>query len=154
MRTRRLISNFTSADYELCRNAVVFLDIDHTLLPPNEERVTESVEQAILAIKQIARKIYLTSNGGKHERNQTIAQTYGLSYIQSHYKKPNTKIMLDIKENPPFVVIGDKILTDGMFAKNIGASFICVKRYRSKKESLFDICACFIDDVLGGIVRV
>ena len=53
--------------------------------------------------------------------------------------KPRSKELL---------VIGDKFLTDGLFAKNIGAEFIKAKRKISGQESILIKLINLFDDLL------
>jgi predicted HAD superfamily phosphohydrolase YqeG len=52
-----------------------------------------------------------------------------------------------------YLVIGDKFLTDGLFAKNIGGKFIKVQRKVFGQESLLAKLVNFIDDILWNIGR-
>ena len=45
------------------------------------------------------------------------------------------------------IIIGDKILTDGLFARHIGATFIKVERYKSKKDRLITKIIYRLDDL-------
>jgi len=71
----------------------------------------------------------------------------GLKIADMKHKKPSKKILetIHVKNPRRIVVIGDKFLTDGLFAKRIGAKFLMVKRKLSFNEPLLVKAINFID---------
>lgn len=146
--------NLTDTDV---RNALIFLDIDGTLVSDNEDAPSKSV---LKKIKELQKNnvIWLCSNSFNIARNETIRSLTGLPLIKG-YRKPSKKILDQVTPEDlhdpsqpaprPIVVIGDKVLTDGLFAKHIGGTFIKVKRklgrdrLRIKLYNLIDDIAYF-----------
>lgn len=114
--------------------AVIFLDVDGTLRPDGDQEMSPEVLKKLAELKA-GNEVNLTSNKG----NKT--------------KKPSRRAAegVDLKGKKA-VVIGDKFLTDGLFAKNIGAEFIKVKRKISGRESFFIKLTYLIDDIVSGIL--
>jgi predicted HAD superfamily phosphohydrolase YqeG len=74
----------------------------------------------------------------------------GVHYLKTGFRKPSRRILehsTDV-EMGKILVIGDKFLTDGLFAKNIGADFIKVKRLSSPCESWLLKIVYLFDDLL------
>jgi len=136
------------------RNRIIFVDIDGTLLPDSESVLDARVRESIYLLKK-HNEVYLCTNSRNHIRNRKIEDQLDLKIINLQHKKPSKKIISSIspsnKKN--FTVIGDKYLTDGLFAKNIGAEFILTKRKISGNETWKIKLFNFIDDFIYNIVR-
>jgi predicted HAD superfamily phosphohydrolase YqeG len=99
------------------------------------------VEEGI--IKQISElkkhnDIVLCSNRNDHNRNGQVAGLTKVPYLHTNLRKPSKRILQLIKnqDKKPLMVIGDKFLTDGLFARGIKAKFIKVKRLTSHRDGL------------------
>ncbi len=131
----------------------VLVDIDGTLTVDGSAEVSQ---QAVAQMKRIlsANTVFLTSNKRKPERNYQVAQMLNVPFIDSPFKKPNKKVIERFshlfKQN--VLVIGDKFLTDGLFAKNIGARFIKIRRLTSKSDSVKTKITYFVDDVVSALL--
>lgn len=136
------------------QSGTLLLDVDHTLLPPSVLNLQEKTKEQVLRIKDMGITVFLLSNGGRHERNRALAQELGVQYVASRYKKPSKKVVDGITLRQPVFVIGDKILTDGLFALRINTPFLQVKRHTSSTDSFFDRLACIIDDVLSYLLPI
>mgnify|MGYP002813994512 CR=1 FL=1 len=71
-------------------------------------------------------------------------------------RKPSKNI-LELVDESPFkdkLVIGDKFLTDGLFAKNIGAEFTKVARIESENDRFYIKFLYWIDDLASKIFRI
>lgn len=114
--------------------AVIFLDVDGTLRPDGGEGFEQKVSEKLEGLKA-KNTVYLVSN-------KTGAA-----------KKPGRKVAdgVDLKDKQ-VIVIGDKFLTDGLFAKNIGAEFIKVKRKISGQEPFLVKITYLIDDFVSAIL--
>ena len=112
------------------QGAVIFLDIDGTLRPDEIEEFEPEVLKKLGELKA-QNAVYLVSN-------------------KNAAKKPSKKATGDVDLiDKKVIVIGDKFLTDYLFAKNIGAEFIMVRRKISGKESLFVKITYLIDDIIS-----
>lgn len=132
----------------------VFLDIDGTLLPDTESRVEQVVLQQIEKIKR-NNFLFFCTNHPDVKRNGDIESTSGVLIANRQYKKPNKKILEEVSaRNANFLVIGDKFITDGIFAKNIGADFIIVKRKVSGTESIATKLIYFADSLIYNLYKL
>lgn len=130
----------------------VILDIDGTLTCSSKRSIDKNVIRVIRKLQE-ENVVYVFSNNYNGKRSREIAKSLDLPYIESPYKKPNKKILQYIDEMCPIVAIGDKYLTDGLFAQFTGARHIRVKRYRCDDDSMADKVACFLDDVMYAIAK-
>ncbi len=129
---------FEELDSRGIRDYVIFLDIDGTLADDNTLELSEKTLERIREL-EVCNQLYLCSNSRNHERNRKVAAIAGVDYIDTDLRKPSKKIP-DLAAHPSYkkrLVIGDKFLTDGLFAKNIKAEFIKVKRIESDKDRLY-----------------
>lgn len=143
---------FHELDIKGIINMVVIIDIDATIAGDSSLTVSPRASEKI---DQLSRhnRVLLLSNKKNRLRNKLLAETLEVEYIETKYRKPNKKILQDINnlQNRPIVVIGDKFLTDGLFAKSIGAKFIKVKRITSSQENIAKKLVYLIDDILSRI---
>ncbi len=140
---------FSELDIKNIKNRLVILDIDGTIVADGGEEIDKKMLDKISELK-INNRVYIYSNRGNNLRNKKMSDTTGVPYINSQYKKPSKKILegLDNVQNLPRLVIGDKILTDGLFAKNIKAEFIKVKRVASLDDRIFARILYTADDFI------
>jgi predicted HAD superfamily phosphohydrolase YqeG len=128
------------------KNFVVILDIDGTITCSSHNVITEPVHAKIRQLQE-NNVVYLFSNNFNNERSRAIARQLNIPYIKAPHKKPNWKIFEYIDPGScPVVAIGDKYLTDELFAIFGRCDFIRVKRYRRKEDSFFDKLSCLFDD--------
>lgn len=134
------------------RDSVIFLDLDGTIVSDGHEEVAPAEAQVLAELTAVS-KVYMLSNKG-HVRAPEIARRFGASAIVSVAKKPSRKIIAhtDLPDLPR-VVIGDKYLTDGIFAERIGADFIKVKRLKNGHESVFIEFFSLFDDGVWAFVE-
>lgn len=146
---------FHTIDLDNLVGKTILLDIDGTLVADGQIYIDE---RTISKVKTLAEKnsVILVSNKKIHARNNELAKLLEVEMLTTPLKKPNKKIVELIAEHHPKnkVVIGDKYLTDGIFAKRIGAEFIKVKRIRSKKDSLSSKISYSIDDLAHFLSRL
>ena len=121
---------------ELAGHAII-LDVDGTLCPDGAQ---ELLPEALTALNQLkaGNEVYLCSNKKLPDRIRKMAENLGVKFLEGPYRKPSKKILqlLPNQSRRSLVVIGDKVLTDGLLARNIGARFIHVASLRSKPETL------------------
>ena len=114
----------------------IIVDIDGTITTDG------SLDVGSLVIKKIQdmnvnNSIFLFSNKKLTKRDNEMADKLNISLLKTSFKKPNKKVINGLPGHlrKNLIVIGDKIIIDGLFAKNIGADFIKVKRLTSKNDS-------------------
>ncbi len=129
-------------------NSTVILDIDGTLTCSSKTIIEKRVIDKITELQK-NNSVYVFSNNYDGKRSRKIAKSIQLPYIESPYKKPNKKVLHYIDEEICDVIaIGDKYLTDGLFAQFAKAEHIRVKRYQCREDSIFDKLACLLDDIM------
>lgn len=141
------MTSFNKLNTDKIKDCLILLDIDGTIAKDNQLEISDEIITTINKLKEY-NQIYLCSNSRNHKRNQTIANYIGLTYIDTDIKKPSKKI-IDLINHSPFtkrLVIGDKFLTDGLFAKNIKANFIKTNRITSKNDRFSIKFLYWIDD--------
>jgi predicted HAD superfamily phosphohydrolase YqeG len=75
-------------------------------------------------------------------------------YIESNHRKPSRRVIDAIPvehRNHPLVVIGDKIMIDGLFAWRIGARFVKVGRIVSPGDRRSVRWTYLLDDFISGM---
>lgn len=134
---------------------VVLLDIDGTLCADHDDVVRETESELVEFLKSQNKQVYLCTNSPFAKRNEKIAMQLQVPLLTSNAKKPFKgslqKLPIELKSGP-FVVIGDKWLTDGLFALRIGAELCLVERIRSGRERWWMKGVFLIDDLIGAFV--
>ncbi|OGJ46960.1 hypothetical protein A2272_00525 [Candidatus Peregrinibacteria bacterium RIFOXYA12_FULL_33_12] len=142
--------------YELNANYkdyIILLDIDGTLTYDNETIFSQKIIDKILEFKKF-NTIYLCSNSNNFTRIKKIENILKLDLINSKYRKPNKEIIRSIPIGKKIIVIGDKFLTDYIFATKIKADVILVKRLINGNEKLFIKITNKIDDFIYFIYKL
>jgi predicted HAD superfamily phosphohydrolase YqeG len=134
--------------------STIIVDIDGTM---TADRRTEVAEGALAALRGLASRnaVYLFSNHGDSARNRAIARRSGLDCIETPHRKPSRKVFEAIPAQyraRPLIVIGDKVMIDGVFARRIGGRFIKVDRVVSPSDRKSVRLAYFIDDLIARLV--
>jgi predicted HAD superfamily phosphohydrolase YqeG len=137
---------FKDLDFSPLRGKTVVVDIDGTLVADGGETPEP---EAAAALQNLARqsKVYLFSNKRNSARNLRISRALGVKLLPAAGRKPFSKIAENVYETKIDWVIGDKVLTDGMWARKIGAKFIRVRRICSPDDGLAAKIACALDDL-------
>lgn len=149
------MNSFQNTDFSTVTDAIIFLDIDGTLINDDEFQVTDETIAKVSELK-MKNQVCLCSNSRNHERNRKVAELVQADYIDTDLRKPDKKI-LDLVDHSPFsrrVVIGDKFMTDGIFAKNIKAEFIKVSRIESESDRLYIKFLYWFDDVVSKLIKI
>lgn len=134
---------------------LIFLDIDGTLINDDAFELDAGTLAKIREL-EMNNRIYLCSNSPNRERNLRVAGLSTLEYIDTDLRKPSKKI-LELVDHSPFkyrLVIGDKFFTDGLFARNIGAQFMKVRRIESEQDRLHVKLLYWIDDLASRIIKL
>lgn len=142
---------FRDLDITHFKGAQVIVDIDGTIVEDGGVLVRNPEKEVIRKLHQIG-AVYLCSNGNI-ERTKRVAHDLGVLYIDTHHKKPNKKAGATLPHAHKRVVIGDKVLTDGLFALNLGATFVQVLRTSNSNEDVAVKVINAIDSVLSFFLR-
>lgn len=138
---------FFSELSEKLSGTIIFLDIDGTLCG---EAGTCPTPAALRTLERLAKnnEIVLCSNGKDLKRNRLMGKLCAVPYLDTRLQKPNKAIaqLVSNKKKKPLVVIGNLFLTDGRFAKNIGARFIRVKTLVGPKEPWYNHAFYWLDE--------
>ncbi|MDP4008072.1 MAG: hypothetical protein Q8P68_02665 [Candidatus Peregrinibacteria bacterium] len=163
---------FENLDIAGIKDALIFLDIDGTLVADNE---SHPVDLVLKKIKELEKQnvVWLCSNSWNVMRNERIHGITNLPIIKGH-RKPSKKILdyalregseladankgrsnhkvkkEDLKRQ--IIVIGDKILTDGFFAYRTDGKFIKVKRKMGKHRFIVKVYNS-VDDIAYIILK-
>lgn len=139
---------FTDLNPDYFAGALVIVDVDGTITHDAASTVDPVAEAKLIEIARTS-EVYLFSNGPDTARTRIMADSLlGVRSLDSSFKKPDKRVMESV-ENPAgkrLVVIGDKYLTDGRFARNIAAEFVQVARVHGASERLFITGLYFLDD--------
>lgn len=131
----------------------IFLDIDGILMADGEDTVAENIKEYALNLKA-NNDVRIVSNAFRKSRCRHASELLAIPWVDSPYKKPSTRILRYIEAtDKPLIVIGDKFLTDGIFAWRIGAEGILLQRRTSKKDRWFIRPTYWIDDIAFYIIR-
>lgn len=150
---------FEDMNFEQLRNHLIFLDVDGCLLADNTDKLNEPTRNVINSLIK-KNSLVLCTNSRNQIRNKQIEKFTMLLIVNKKNKKPSAKILSELELlNLPDdylqlkkTVIGDKFLTDGRFAKNIGADFIKVRR-KTGEDRLVIRFINMIDDLLFIIMK-
>ncbi len=131
-------TTFDQLNVSEIKNYLILLDVDGTLVIDNGNFLNIAVKNKITELSRF-NQIYLCTNkkAQRSLRSRAFAESAGVKFLDTPHRKPSKKI-LNFIDNPnklPLLVIGDKVLTDGLFARRIGTQFIKVKRLSSKEDS-------------------
>lgn len=142
-----------NVDFE---NRVVLLDADGTLVADDGSLdISRPVLDKIAELKR-NNTVFLCVNSYDKIRKNKLEEILRLPILNKKYRKPSRKIVSVLERSGPhhYLVIGDKFLTDGLFAKNIGGKFIKVRRKISGKESLIIKLINLADDLAWHTAKI
>ncbi len=130
----------------------VLLDVDGTLVPDRSEDLTDEVAAAVAKWNETHR-VLLCSNSPNRARIQRLAGRLGCGVGNGRYRKPDRRVLQEAG-NPagPILVVGDRTLTDGIFAWRIGAAFTRTLPRRVARERLGARVAYLVDDLASAIL--
>ena len=150
-----MLHPFENLNASRVKNTLIFLDIDGTLLSDNQRHPTPEVKKQIAAFAK-HNHLWLCTNSFNHARNEAIQKEVGVPLVRGH-RKPSVKILDYVfsteRTKLPLLVIGDKVLTDGIFAWRIGAKFIKVKRKTSDHDRWFVRIYNISDDIIYNLLK-
>ncbi len=115
----------------------ILVDMDNTLLPWNDIKISKETFEWIDSIKLSKIKICIITNSGK-ERTSTVMTDTNLDYIHTAFKPfpfsfiRGRKILGVKREN--ICVIGDQMITDALGSKILGYKCIIVNPMSPKEQ--------------------
>lgn len=135
-------------------NQVVLLDADGTLVADGSLDISRPVLDKISELKR-KNAVFLCVNSYDKIRKNQLEEILCLPILNKKYRKPSRKIVSVLERSGPhqYLVIGDKFLTDGLFARNIGGKFIKVRRKISGNETFLVKIINFLDDIIWNITQ-
>ena len=131
---------FTELDPAAYNGAIVIVDIDGTVTNDRNPEVDAAAKSMLKALAREA-SVYLCSNSTSIARFWQLARETSTVYLGTTLRKPDPRILKLIPDatGKRIVVIGDKQLTDGRFAKKIGAEFVQIRRIAEATLSAFQL---------------
>lgn len=147
-------THFKELDIGDLSGKTIILDIDGTVTTDGSSDFNSAVLEKIQTISQ-NNSVFLFSNKKLTDRDNEIANRMHIPLLKTSFRKPNKKVIDGLPDHlkKNLVVIGDKILIDGLFAKNIGADFIKVKRLISKNDSFNTKFTYILDNIVGYFIH-
>ncbi|MFA5987550.1 MAG: UbiA family prenyltransferase [Candidatus Paceibacterota bacterium] len=134
--------------FELPRvvDSIIFFDVDGTLVADGGNLLNKDTISILEKTKENNSLFFISNKRAADGRNKVVSKQIGVVFLEG--KKPWLKIPLDLansgKKN---IVVGDKFLTDGLFAIWNDADFFKVDHFRSKSDSLLIKISYMVDDV-------
>jgi predicted HAD superfamily phosphohydrolase YqeG len=143
---------FADLDIERCIAYTVILDVDGTLVKDSGETMDTDTATVLQTLSERT-DVYLCSNAQNSHRMEVLVAGTNAHSISSSYKKPDKRVVAELEalKLKPYLVIGDKFLTDGLLACNLKVPFIRVRRYMNAKEH-WRITASYALDAMFGRV--
>lgn len=139
------LTYFSKTNWSAYSGAVIFLDIDGTLVADSDHELHAETAQALRTLAQ-NNCVVLTSNGSNRARSEHLAQQFGVEISPKGSKKPDPAIAVPFVDvGKRLIVIGDKVFIDGAFARAIGAEFIQVARVVSGGERMLVRFSYYLD---------
>jgi decaprenyl-phosphate phosphoribosyltransferase len=147
-KVNKKMKSFLEIDFGNLNSSTLIIDIDGTMVPDKSNKISKTIVEKIKELAH-SNKIYLCSNRST-ENVLSFAKITSTEAMLG--KKPFSVKIPDINKDSRIVVIGDKYLTDGLFAKHINAEFLKVKRLVSESDSLLIKLSYIIDDLVDSII--
>lgn len=148
------MQSFLGLSEDQFAGANVIIDVDGTLTYDKNSSLEPDVVEKVKRIAGRAASVTLFSNGA-HSHAELFAHECGVNFVASKHRKPSRRVMerFDGLQHR-MMVIGDKALTDGLFAANIGAQFIPVAHVRHDDDSARVRATYFLDDIVRVFVKI
>ncbi len=140
---------FSSLNTSDFTDSTIFLDIDGTIVGDGQAAPSEEVVELI---KELAKDndVYICSNGA-FARTEELARSLGVSSLPKMRKPFSHRVVTSLEKRDRTVVIGDKYITDGLFAARLGADFVRVERIVLGHERRHTKAINSIDDMFWAI---
>lgn len=147
---------FHNLEIDELKGKTILLDIDGTLVPDGGVELARETRVQVEKLK-MENVVYLCSNKPVPDRNRALSRDIDVVYLDTAIRKPSKAILKHIPDSydpQTLLVIGDKFITDGLFARNIKAEFIKVQRMTREHESMVLRLVYFVDDCIYRIARL
>jgi|SRR3989344_1735476 len=147
--------DFETLKTEDISGKTIFLDVDGSLIPEGQLDFDPRVIESILNLKK-RNNVFLATNMRDKTRLDQLEAILQVPILTRKFRKPSAKILSEVgtvldKNN--YIVMGDRILIDGIFAARIGGTFIRLQRKISWNEPIFTKFINFIDDIVWKMVK-
>ncbi len=143
---------FHEQSFDDVTGRTIILDIDGTLVASGETEVSHEARATLVRLRE-KNTVYLCSNNYDRSRTKSIAESLQTPFLRSRKKKPDPRLLRDTTIQGPLLVIGDKCLTDELFALFTGAEFLRVSRIKSPKDSAMTRFLYFVDDIASFFMK-
>jgi predicted HAD superfamily phosphohydrolase YqeG len=143
---------FSEVAFESLEPKTILIDVDGTLMSDGEREVSAVVRERVRAIGA-RHELYVCTNNRSQGRTRAVACDLGIPLIETAYRKPDPRVTSGLSPKYPLLVVGDKFLTDRLFALAVGAEFICVARDTSPKDRFAARVAYLFDDAVSALVN-
>lgn len=130
----------------------ILLDIDGVLMADGEDVISSEIVDFVGVLKE-HNNITIVSNTIFKKRRIYAGEILNIPILETFHRKPSVRILntLSYDKSKPLLVIGDKILTDGIFAKRINSELILLTRRTHRNDRLFIKLTYIIDDLAYSI---
>lgn len=125
---------FKDINFDDIQGCTILLDVDGTLVSDGMREVDVHTRENVARLS-ISNKVFLCSNKHDVVRDAALAHALGVERLQFFIMKPFVPSAAQLPSGRPLVVIGDKYVTDGLWAKRLGARFIKTDHVVSSSES-------------------
>ncbi|MDR3519957.1 MAG: hypothetical protein P4L63_03690 [Candidatus Pacebacteria bacterium] len=145
---------FKDLDFAKWSGKTIILDVDGTITTDGSVDVDPLVFQKVQELS-MNNSVFIFSNKKLVDRNDRLSKQLKIPFIYTSFKKPNKKVIERLPEylKRNLVVVGDKITIDGLFAKNIQAEFVKVKRLTSEADSLKTKLIYLLDNFINILIN-
>jgi 4-hydroxybenzoate polyprenyltransferase/predicted HAD superfamily phosphohydrolase YqeG len=145
---------FEDLDSERFLGAALIVDVDGTLTHDAGDAVAPERAAALERLRASAASVTLVSNGSR-ERTRLLAEAHGVDFLDTRHRKPSRRVLETFSAaGSPVYMLGDKVLTDGLFAANIGARFVPVSRIRHENDMRATRATYLLDDLTRPVMRL
>lgn len=135
------------------RGHTILLDVDGVLMADGEDTVPPEIAAHV---KELTRHndVIVVSNTFRRNRVAYVHRLLGIPYAKTPLKKPSVRILTHILYDPrkPMLVIGDKVLTDALFAHRIGAACVLLHRRTHPNDRVFIKLTYALDELFAPLV--
>jgi putative flippase GtrA/predicted HAD superfamily phosphohydrolase YqeG len=128
------------------RGGTVLLDVDGTIVADRMEDIAPADLEALFQLAK-SNSVYLCTNAKDPDRIVRLSKRLGVSYAPVPADKPGIAFLKDIPMSEPVVIIGDKVLTDYIVGKKIGARIILVERKTGPNDPFHTKAGYVADDI-------
>jgi 4-hydroxybenzoate polyprenyltransferase/predicted HAD superfamily phosphohydrolase YqeG len=131
------------------KDAVIFLDVDGTLVPDGQGELPQAVIDQLRGLSK-SNDVYLCSNGSHGHANDFAQRVDARSLAcRKPFSGPMRYVAPEAKRR---LVVGDKYLTDGLLAHSLKAEFIKIAHLRGSADRMSVRLSYMLDDIIWAVV--